>query len=146
MTWTATNTTVPPALTVVASVNQPTFAVGQTLMLSGGVTNPGLPGAADFYAGILRPDGTIQFFTSTGGIAVGNVSNLATFQPIATGIPLGAAFSVSLPNFYSSQWTGTEVRGNYVFFVAALTAGALSDGVITPIEILALATVAFSFP
>ena len=145
VTWTAA-TTAPPVMTAVANVNQTTFAVGQTLMLSGSVTNPGLTGAADFFVGKFRPDGMIEFFTSTGGIAVGNAANLATFQAIATGVPLGAPFSVSVPNFHSSQWTGTEPRGNYVFFIAALTAGALSDGVLTANEILVLATAAFSFP
>ena len=40
-------------LNLAASVNQLTFAVGQTLIAGGGVTNPGVPEVVDFYVGVL---------------------------------------------------------------------------------------------
>jgi len=126
-------------LSASVSASQATFAVGQTLTAGGSVTNPGLPAtAADFYVGILRPDNSIQFFTST-GIVMGNVADLRSFRPIATNVPLTMPFSVVESTFFTHQWTADDLRGPYVFFVAAVKTGTLD-------QILRLATTSYSFP
>lgn len=139
---------VSPPSTIMATgvgVNQTTFAVGQTLNASGGVTNPGLTGSGDFYVGILRPDNTIQFFTNS-GIVVGRLADVRSFRPLATGVPLDTRFSVTVPNFYSHQRTASDQSGGHVFFLLAVKADALSDGTVTSDEVLGLATAPFSFP
>jgi hypothetical protein len=130
---------------VVASVNQPTFNVFQTLIASGRITSPGLPGSADFYVGILRPDNSIQFFTDA-GIVVGNLADLGSFRPIATAVSLATPFSVTAPNFYTHQWTAGDPRGNYVFFIAAIKAGTIARGSVTDADVVGLATGVFAFP
>jgi hypothetical protein len=144
-TFTVASPTPPPAvLNLMVSTNQAAFEVGQTLVTGGWVTNPGLPGTADFYVGILRPDESIQFFTST-GVVVGSSADLASFRPIATGVALATPFSVAQPDFYTYQWTGSEPRGPYVFFVLAVTPGALTGSTVTDDQILGLAAKTVSF-
>ena len=126
-------------------MNQSTFAAGQTITATLGVASPGLPGAVDLYVGILLPDGgTIAFFTGPSSVAIGTVADLTSFRPIGSGVPLTPTFTMSLPSFFSYQWTGGEPPGVYTYFSLALTSGALADGVLAPEEIVGLATSAFS--
>ena len=131
-------------LGLTAGANQTTFSIGQTLSATVGITNPGLPGAADLYVGLLKPDGSIEFVTG-GGIAFGNVADLASFRAIAVGVPLGTPFSVIVPEFFSYRWTPSDVRGGYTVFLFALTTGALADGAVTAEEILGIAAAIVSF-
>jgi hypothetical protein len=134
-------------LSLLASVNPATVATGEMLAASVGVTNPGLPGAADFYLGILLPGGsTAVFFTAAGGITLGDIADTGSFRPIASGVPLGTPFSASVPNFLSYGWTGGEPHGAYVFFFVALQAGALTDGLLSSEDLLGVATANFAFP
>jgi hypothetical protein len=135
------------ALDARVSVNQATFAAGQTVRTSFVVENPGMPADADLYVGALLPDGvTIVTWAAGGGVTTGSVADLGSLRPYATRVALPTPFTMDRADFFAYQWTGAEPRGRYVFFVFASRAGALSDGVITPAEILALSTASFDFP
>ena len=73
-----------PPLTPITSANQTIFAVEQTLDVTVGLTNPGLSGNVDVYAGFLSPDNSIHFLTSAGTV-VSSPSNLASIPPLAAG-------------------------------------------------------------
>ena len=134
-----------PQLGLLVNVNFSAFDVGSTVTATVGLTNPGLPGAADLYVGVAMPDGTVALFTDAGGVAFGSVADLASLRPVAAGISLATPFSLTVPNFFSYQWTGSETTGSYTFFLLAVSASALADDVLTGDEVLGLATVPFSF-
>lgn len=133
-----------PKLDLLVAVNSPTFHTADTMLQTVGISNPGLPGTMDLYLGNLWPNGTIQFFTRA-GLAFGSVSTLASFQPIVTNVLLTTTFSAVVPGFFAYTWTGPELTGDFVLFFLALTAGALSDGVITPAEVLGIAVAPYTF-
>jgi hypothetical protein len=107
-----------------AIANATTFRPGQRLDISVGANNPGLPILADFYLGVLAPDGNTMAFLINGatGVAIGTFSNVASFQPVVTGVSLAAAFNVVVPAF-SYTWTGAEPTGTYTLFVEARRTG-----------------------
>ena len=123
------------------------FEAGQTLSASVGLLNLGGPGAFDVYLGVVVPDAndTTVFFTSANTFALGTFADFTSYRPLATGLPLASAFGTLVPNFFSYRWTGAEPNGQYTFVFYAVRAGALTDGVLSPDEILAFATAAFSF-
>jgi CubicO group peptidase (beta-lactamase class C family) len=134
-------------LTASVAANRTTFAVGQVLGATATVVNPGRPETADFYAGMLRPDGTIEFATDmSGGTVLGNFADLSSYRPIATTVSLATPFSVTVPNFYTHRWTASDPHGSYVVFVAAAKSGAVTDGVLTNDEIFLLTTATVTFP
>ena len=134
-------------MSIATGVNQPVFGVGQTMLASVALNSQAQAGAADFYLGLLHPDGsTIEFLTSGGGVAIGNLANPSSFRTVAAGIPLGAPISVSVPNVFAHQWTGAEPRGTYVFFLLGVRSGTFADGNLGCNDTLGLGTTAFSFP
>jgi murein DD-endopeptidase MepM/ murein hydrolase activator NlpD len=143
-------------VSVTALVNKSDFSAGDTLTATAGVTN-GVPAdaaaaaysadsvapdAADFFLGLLFPDGnTIAFFTSPDirveTIAFGALADLGSFRPIGAGVPLSTPFSATVPNLFSYRITGSEQLGEYAFFFLAARAGALVTGAITRDDIAA---------
>jgi hypothetical protein len=59
---------------------------------------------------------------------------------------MAVPFTATAPNFFSYQWTGSEPHGEYLLFLLVTQANALSDGILTDDEILALDAELFSFP
>jgi uncharacterized repeat protein (TIGR01451 family) len=132
-------------LALTATVNRSRIVAGQTLVLGATVSNPGLAGAADLYAGVLLPDGVTVVFSTGTGVAVGTLADLRTFRPYAAGVALAAPFVRDLSNLVSYPWTGAEPRGDYLFFNLVTTAGALADGAADAGDVLGLRTATLTF-
>jgi uncharacterized repeat protein (TIGR01451 family) len=131
-----------PRLTASITTDRTRVNPGELLALSVSVGNPGLGAAADFYVGARLPDGvTVVSFGPGLAPALGTLSNLATLVPAAANVSLATPFSVNLAPFLERVLTGTEPPGRYLFFLAAVQAGALQDGALGAGELLALSTV-----
>jgi hypothetical protein len=132
-------------MTFDVNVNSGQFAVGQTLSASVSINSPARPGAvADLFLGFILPDGQTVHFLTAGGIVPGNVFNPGSFRAIVPNLPLDQPFAVDVPNLYSQQWTGAEQRGNYVFFLLALPAGAIGSGLACN-EVLGIDAASYTF-
>lgn len=133
-----------PALTV--ATNRANFATGDTLTASLGRQIAGGAGTADLVFGALFPDGdTVLVFTGSSlTSSVGRLSDVSTLRPL-TSVDLGQAALVSQPDVLSYTWRGSEPPGAYTLFVAAVTPGALSAGVLAPGSLLAISTATVTF-
>jgi hypothetical protein len=141
-----------PPLVLTTAVNQPSFAVGQTLVASVTVENAvASPSTADLYLGLLLPDGSAVFFTSTvitpaSGYAFGHTLDLASYRPVLAGLSLAAPFTMTLQPFFAYQRQDADPAGGLALFALLTTAGALADGVLAPDELLASSLSPFTFP
>jgi uncharacterized repeat protein (TIGR01451 family) len=130
-----------PELRLSVSVDQPAFTTGQTLTATLTLENPGAAIVADFYLGVVLPDGeTIAFLTSGGVVAFGRRSDPTSFRPVAAGAPVPTGFAMDAPLLLRYTWTGTEPTGTYVVFWLALQSGRRESD-----AILALGSAPFTF-
>ncbi|MBI3327270.1 MAG: IPT/TIG domain-containing protein [Nitrospinae bacterium] len=136
-----------PALTL--SRNLATFGPGGTLRLALTARNPGPDFNADFYFGVLLPDGvTLLFITSLSplhGAGTRLDANPNTFQPLLSNIPIPQGFDLPSTDIFVFTFSGSEPPGSYVFFAALTLPGAFSDGRIDPGDILAIDAQSLSF-
>jgi len=139
-------------LPLTTAVNQTTFAVGETLVASVSVNHPGgSAGTADLYVGLLLPDGGAIFFTDvtnspSRGYALGTITNVSSYRPIARGVSLAAPITASCPTFLSYPRRAGDPAGGLALFMLAVKSGALTAGTLTSDQLLAVSLAPFSFP
>jgi hypothetical protein len=130
-----------PGLELAVLSGQALYYPGETVTLSVRADNPGLPVSADFYAGVILPDGlTVVTVGLDGSLSLGSLADLPGLRPLALGVSLGAPFAVALDPLVQYVWTGTEPLGLYTAFLAAVQPGSLADGRLDPGDLLALQT------
>jgi hypothetical protein len=133
------------SLSVGVTSAQGTFAPGQTVSPTVTITSAGGGVPADFYAGLLRPDGSMLFYTGT-GFVLGRIDNASSFRAVATGVSLAAPFSVTIPNAFSYQWSASDPRGTYTLLVFVLRAGRAASGTLTSGDVFGFGSATVSFP
>ena len=138
-------------LAITTAVNQASFAIGQKLVVSVTVNFPGgLAGTADFYAGLMLPDGSAVFFTDVmlpgRGYEQGTITNAASYRPIATAVPLAGPLVANVPAFFSYPRQPDDPTGGLAFFLLAVKSGTLTSGTLTSDQLLAASFAPFTFP
>jgi hypothetical protein len=137
-------------LTLTTAANKTSFVVGDTMLLSVGIDNPGVPGVTvDAYLGLMSLDGTALFFTglpvTPGGSVPGDIRTVASYRPLATGVPLDSPVVGTASNFIAYQRTASDPTGGLVLFFLLVKTGSLADGVINPADVVAVSLTPFTF-
>lgn len=107
------------APTAALTLNKTEFKAGDTLSIGLQVTNPADGPQANFYVGIVMPDGETALFLGPGGltppVSLADPANFRSLQPAPPG------FSLNAPMFAQVTWPADGLPiGTYVLF-AALT-------------------------
>jgi hypothetical protein len=129
-------------------VNGSTFQPGDTIRATLAVGNPGPAVNADFYFGVVHPDGiTATFITNLSPLAA-IVRRLdgdpQTFPALQSNVAIPAGFNTVLNDFFVYTLSALEPAGNYSFFAVLTTPRAFANSVIEPFDILTIDTTVFA--
>jgi len=135
-----------PVLTL--SVNQTTFGPGDTLHVGLHEDSPGADVMADWYFGILLPDGvTLFFFTSLSplnGVLTRVDADPQSFPPLIPNMIIPSGVDVTREDIFVFTFSGNEPLGTYVLFTLLTVPGAFADGRVDAGDILVLDTKPFT--
>jgi hypothetical protein len=139
----------PPSLEITLSRNQTAFRTGDTLRVGFGARNPDPAFLADFYFGVLLPDGvTVLFVTSLAplnGVLTRFDGDPRTFRPLLANVQLPQGLDTTLTDFFVYPFAGGEPPGTYTVFAALTPPGAFNDGRVDPGDLLVIDVRPFSF-
>jgi len=131
------------------SLNRVTFVPAQTLQVNISVANLGPAFDADFYVGVMLPDGETLVFATRLSPFASVVSGLAadtrTFQPLLTNVHISEGFIGEIVSDFQYTFSGVEPPGQYLVFAALVKRGAFLDGRMDPGDILVLAGKPFTY-
>jgi hypothetical protein len=137
-----------PSLAMALSLNQTAFRAGDTLRVGLGARNPDAAFMADFYLGVILPDGMTALFVTSLSPLDGVVTRLdadpRTYRPLLANVQLQEGLDVMLTDFFVYPFAGGEAPGTYSVFAALSPPGAFSDGRVAPGDILVMDARPFS--
>jgi hypothetical protein len=136
-------------LTLTLSLNQSAFRVGNTLRVGLRAQNLGVPVNADFYFGVLLPDGvTLLFVTSLSplnGVLTRLDADPRTFRPLLPNVQLPQSLDVTLTDFFVYTFAGGEPAGTYAAFAFFTPPVAFNDGRVDAGDLLVIDVRPFDF-
>jgi hypothetical protein len=136
-------------LILTLSLNQSAFRSGDTLRVGLRAQNPGVPINADFYFGVLLPDGvTALFITSLSplnGVVTRFDADPRTFRPLLPDVQLPQGLDVTLTDFFVYTFAGGELAGTYTAFTFFTLPGAFNDSRVDAGDLLAIDARPFGF-
>ena len=136
-------------LTLTLSLNQSAFRVGNTLRVGLRAQNLGVPVNADFYFGVLLPDGvTLLFVTSLSplnGVLTRLDADPRTFRPLLPNAQLPQSLDVTLTDFFVYTFAGGEPAGTYAAFAFFTPPVAFNDGRVDAGDLLVIDVRPFDF-
>jgi hypothetical protein len=139
----------PPNLTLTLSLNQSAFRVGDALRVGLRAQNLGAPVDADFYFGVLLPDGvTVLFVTSLSPlntIPTRLDADPRTFRALLPNVQLPQSLDVTRTDFFVYTFAGGEPVGAYAAFAFFTPPGAFNDGRVDAGDLLAMDARPFGF-
>jgi len=139
----------PDAPALILDLNQPIFRPGDTLRVALTRRNPGPAFAADFYVGALLPDGVTLIFltnpTPPTFVESTLLADASTFQPLEANDLVPEGLDLTIGDFVSFTFAGTEPEGPYTVFAAWGRLDAFSDGRFDPGDLHAIAVRSFTF-
>ena len=136
-----------PGVCVALWTNAIGFSTGDPLSVSLQAVNFGNPGSADFYFGVVLPDGnTVLLFTNMEfQRSRATASDVTNWTPLVAGVSLATPFTANRPDFMSYDWAGHEPSGSYTLFLTAAVPGSFSDGTVDEGDIIHSSTATITF-
>jgi murein DD-endopeptidase MepM/ murein hydrolase activator NlpD len=121
------------AATATITLNKTEFKAGDNLIVGLQVTNPSDSPLANFYVGVVTPDGQTALFITSGGstppVSLLDPANFRSLQPAPSG------FTLSPPGFAQFTWPADGLPiGTYQVFVALTQA---SNGALLALDVKA---------
>jgi hypothetical protein len=136
-------------LTLTLSLNQSAFRSGNTLRVGLRAQNPGVPVNADFYFGVLLPDGVTALFVTSLSPLNGVVTRLdadpSTFRPLLPDVQLAQGLDVTFTDFFVYTFADGEPAGTYAAFAFFTPPGAFNDGLVDAGDLLVIDARPFGF-
>jgi len=130
-------------LTLSLTSDEPLYKPRESVILALGVATAGIPETADFYLGVVYPDGftVLSFVDLQVSRLLGSRFVPGSLFPVSTGIDLRIPFSVQLTDVLIYTWSGRERFGRYRFYLAAVRAGSRNPAA----DVLAASTLDVDF-
>jgi hypothetical protein len=133
----------PVSTAVLLASNGTTFTSGDTVRIGVNVTNAGAALEANFYFGVIHPDGvSVSFVTGlepVSAVATRLDSNPQSFPALIHRLPLAQGLNVRVDDYFTHTLS-IEPAGTYTFFAFLAPPQVFANGILDPRQFYAIDT------